>query len=42
MKKIVILNGSPRTNGNTKALIEHFMKDAKAPEMKSPALICRK
>ena len=28
MKKIVILNGSPRTNGNTKALIEHFMKDA--------------
>ena len=30
MKKIVILNGSPRTNGNTKALIEHFMKDAKS------------
>ena len=30
MKKIVILNGSPRTNGNTKALIEHFMKGAKS------------
>lgn len=30
MKKIVILNGSPRTNGNTKALIEHFTKGAKS------------
>lgn len=30
MKKIVILNGSPRTNGNTKALIECFTKGAKS------------
>lgn len=29
-KKIVILNGSPRTNGNTKALIESFTKGAEA------------
>ena len=29
MKKILILNGSPRVNGNTKALIEEFTKGAK-------------
>ena len=29
-KKIVILNGSPRANGNTKALIQAFMKGAEA------------
>lgn len=29
-KKIVILNGSPRVNGNTKALIEKFTQGAQA------------
>lgn len=29
-KKVVILNGSPRINGNTKALIERFTKGAEA------------
>ena len=29
-KKICILNGSPRPNGNTKALITHFIKGAEA------------
>lgn len=29
-KKIIILNGSPRENGNTKALIEHFKKGAES------------
>ena len=29
MKKILILNGSPRMNGNTSALIEEFSKGAK-------------
>lgn len=29
MKKILILNGSPRLNGNTSALIEEFIKGAK-------------
>ena len=29
MKKILILNGSPRLNGNTSALIEEFTKGAK-------------
>ncbi|MEI0518198.1 flavodoxin family protein [Brachyspira murdochii] len=29
MKKILILNGSPRINGNTAALIEEFIKGAK-------------
>ena len=28
-KKILILNGSPRKNGNTKALIESFTEGAK-------------
>ncbi len=28
-RRIVILNGSPRANGNTKALIEHFTEGAK-------------
>lgn len=28
-KKIIILNGSPRENGNTKTLIEYFKKGAK-------------
>ena len=27
-KKICILNGSPRLNGNTKELIKHFVKGA--------------
>lgn len=27
-KKIIILNGSPRSNGNTSALIEQFTKGA--------------
>ncbi len=27
-KKIIILNGSPRANGNTKKLIEHFTAGA--------------
>lgn len=29
MKKIVILNGGPRLNGNTQALIQSFTKGAK-------------
>ena len=29
-KKICILNGSPRPNGNTKALITSFIKGAEA------------
>lgn len=29
-KKIVILNGSPRANGNTVSLIQHFTEGAKA------------
>lgn len=29
-KKIVILNGSPRLNGNTKGLIEAFTKGAES------------
>ena len=32
MKKILILNGSPRLNGNTSALIEEFTKGAKLNE----------
>lgn len=28
-KKIIILNGSPRANGNTKGLIEHFTNGAR-------------
>ena len=27
-KKICILNGSPRLNGNTKELVKHFVKGA--------------
>ena len=29
-KKIVILNGSPRTNGNTKELVKAFVKGAES------------
>ena len=29
-KKIIVLNGSPRANGNTAALAAHFIKGAEA------------
>lgn len=30
MKKIVVLNGSPRATGNTQELVKHFQKGAEA------------
>jgi multimeric flavodoxin WrbA len=29
MKKVLVLNGSPRKNGNTSALIQNFIEGAK-------------
>lgn len=41
-KKICILNGSPRINGNTKELIKYFTKGAETVGMKLLALIYKK
>ena len=40
-KKIVILNGSPRLNGNTKGLIEAFTKGAESQGHNVKCLTCR-
>lgn len=41
-KKIVVLNGSPRANGNTKELVKAFVKGAESAGNTVQVLICRK
>ena len=41
-KKIVVLNGSPRANGNTKELVRLLLKVRKVRETPYRFLICRK